>query len=362
MNLSYPRYTNFFRHILLQIAVGLGISIILCPKCIFSIREEWPHFAFNISITFLLWTGNGISQEYLSRLIPWIKYPMKRLIWGMFAMIIYTSIIIVLLSYLFNYIYYQPTPFLQYIRDISPHYFYIGLIITTFIAAILHGRMFLIYWRQAAIEVEKLKREQLASQYRSLKDQLNPHFLFNSLNTLTAIVHKDPDQAVIFIKHLSSIYRYGLENADQEVISLDKEMDFIHSYIHLLQIRFRQNLILHIDVQKHSNFILPPHSLQLLVENVIKHNVISSSQPLQLFIYTTENNEIVVKNTLQRKLEVSDSIGIGLENIRQRYKHLTDKKIDIVEDEEYFTVTLPLITVSHSDSNESMVESQLIQK
>jgi len=333
--------------LLLRSVLGILITLAFCPECAMNLGEAWTSFAYRIIMTITLWSGNSVIQDRISKRIPWVKYPIRRFLTGMIVMVVYTCLIVVVISYAYSY--YINNISLQYfLQQITPDYFYFALGITIFIALILHSRSFLIYWRKAAIEVEKLKREQLASQYRSLKDQLNPHFLFNSLNTLSALVYKDPDQAALFIRHLSSIYRYGLENADQEAISLDKEIDFIQSYIHLLKIRFRDNLIIHMNVPQHTQYVLPPLSLQLLVENAVKHNVISSSSPLHLYIDFLKKGAIEVKNTLNRKTDVTGSTGIGLNNIRMRYKHLTDKEIQITETEAYFSVEIPLILLAET--------------
>ncbi len=347
MKFNNVRFLPILLNLSLQTVVGILITLAFCPECAMNLSEAWFSFAYGIAMTITLWSGNSVIQDRISKLIPWIKYPIRRFLTGMIVMILYTCLMVVVISYAYNYCI-NNVSLTYFLQQITPDYFYFALGITIFIALILHSRSFLIYWRKAAIEVEKLKREQLASQYRSLKDQLNPHFLFNSLNTLSALVYKDPDQATLFIRHLSSIYRYGLENAAQEAISLDKEIDFIQSYIHLLKIRFRDNLIVHMNVPQHTQYVLPPLSLQLLVENAVKHNVISSSNPLHLYIDFLEKGAIGVKNTLNRKSDVTGSTGIGLNNIRMRYKHLTSQEIRISETEAYFTVEIPLIILQKS--------------
>jgi len=215
------------------------------------------------------------------------------------------------------------------------------IIITIFIA-----RSWLYEWRSAAIEAEQLKSENIASQYQSLKDQLNPHFLFNSLNVLSNLVYESADKSAEFIQQLSKIYRYVLEVQQEELVGLDREIGFAENYLNLQKIRFEGSLEYFIEVHQLKGHYLPPLSLQLLLENAIKHNIASLEKPLKIRIEQCDGN-LIVRNILQPKLTKEDSkTGIGLPNIKKRYALLSNKSPKIIETEQEFIVELPLLKLN----------------
>ena len=188
---------------------------------------------------------------------------------------------------------------------------------------------------------EQMKREQLALQYETLKSQVNPHFLFNSLNAVTSLISTDPDKAIQFVKKLSEVFRYVLEQKDNELTTLDAELDFLDSYIFLQKIRFGENLKVNIDVQERNRYIIPL-SLQMLIENAIKHNVVSKEFPLTIQISSKNGNYLVVSNNLRKK-PVMGSSNLGLENIRSRYGFFTANFVVVTETENEFRVEIPLL-------------------
>lgn len=188
-----------------------------------------------------------------------------------------------------------------------------------------------------------LQEENIVSQFESLKAQVNPHFLFNSLNVLSSLIHIDQEKAARFVRQLSKVYRYVLEHKDRDTISLKEELPFIESYVFLLDTRFDQNLKVEIELpeearEKH----VAPMVIQLLLENAIKHNIVSRSRPLTIHI-AVEGDDLVVRNNLQRKSSTEVSSRTGLENIRKRYEYLTNRKVGIAEDDGHFTVRIPLL-------------------
>jgi LytS/YehU family sensor histidine kinase len=211
------------------------------------------------------------------------------------------------------------------------------------ITLILTSRSFLIEWRQAAIAAEQMRSERLAWQYQSLKDQLNPHFLFNSLNVLSNLVYENPDQANAFIEKLSKIYRYVLDVQYEELVTLDQELAFAKNYLELQELRFGTKLSYIIKVDEPSNFSLPPLTLQLLLENAIKHNAATKDKPLVISI-KQENNQLRVINTFNPRVTEIGESGIGLKNIKERYGFMTDRMVAIDKNESLFTVSLPLLT------------------
>ena len=214
----------------------------------------------------------------------------------------------------------------------------VALVGTLYESAFLYDR-----WKRTIIEAERLMRENVESQLEGLKNQVNPHFLFNSLNTLSYLIPEDSQRAVHFVQKLSKVYRYILEIRDKKLITLREELEFLHAYLFLLQERFGDNLKVALRADESAyNHYLVPLSLQILFENAIKHNIISSDKPLFIELWV-EGGRLVVRNKLQRKKQVMPSTRLGLQNIRNRYAFFSDEEVSVVETDECFTVSLPLI-------------------
>lgn len=195
---------------------------------------------------------------------------------------------------------------------------------------------------EVLLENEQLKHENVLVQLNSLKNQLNPHFLFNSLNTLSWLINEDKAKSQRYLQKLSQVLRYSLTMQEQSLVSLKEEMDLVDSYIFLLQMRFGDNLKIYKDVDEQASVKIPPLSIQLLIENAIKHNVISSALPLSIFVdYQSDSKSLLVRNSLNLRPN-SAGTGIGLANLNQRFKLLTHREIEIKQGEE-FCVVLPLI-------------------
>ncbi len=225
---------------------------------------------------------------------------------------------------------------------------YVCLAVTWFMNILLNILHEYVYtmerWKLATNEAKELKIANIQIQLESLKQQVNPHFLFNSLNSLTALIEEDPRKAELFAEELSTVYRYVLRANEQTLIELDTELTFLESYFHLLKTRHGQGLNLEIAVDKRlQKYQLPPLTLQLLVENAVKHNMVLQEQPLHICIHTTANNQLVVRNNLQRKSVPILSHGIGLSNILTKYQMLGYDAPTVQESEKDFVVTLPLI-------------------
>jgi two-component system LytT family sensor kinase len=203
---------------------------------------------------------------------------------------------------------------------------------------------FYFQWKAALEREQRLQQEKLLFQFETLKSQVNPHFLFNSLNTLSSLVGTDAAQAEQFTRKLSAIYHYVLENRETECIDLALELDFVRDYFYLQQIRDGDKIALSIDVPHAERYKILPISIQLLVENALKHNLATSGRPLKISIYA-EQDCIVVKNNLQRKTILENSKKIGLNNLRERMNFSTGRTIKVVETREEFSVSVPLITL-----------------
>ncbi len=197
-------------------------------------------------------------------------------------------------------------------------------------------------------EQEQLKRENIESQMTILKGQLKPHFMFNSFNTLTSLIAENPKTAIDYTQHLSKVYRYVLEIKDKKLVPLATEIKCSNSYLFLLKIKHGENLKVVIDESLliQDQHIIPL-SLQICIENVVKHNIISNSKPMTIHIFVNDKNQLAIRNNLQTKPDLTNSTGIGLPNIKNRYKLLIQKEVEVVQNESHFTVFLPLINIGN---------------
>ncbi|MCB0372310.1 MAG: histidine kinase [Muricauda sp.] len=191
--------------------------------------------------------------------------------------------------------------------------------------------------------IQQLKQKQLEANISSLKEQMSPHFLFNSLNSLISVIKTDSMEAVNFVIRLSEVYRYLLQHREHQTVSLQEELEFIKAYIFLLEVRFKNNIRVTVDIpEKYLNTKIPPLTLQLLLENAVKHNVVSKTKPLDIGI-TISEDRILIHNQLQPKVSLETSYGFGLVSMEEQYWLLVQQKIIIVEENNRFKVYLPLI-------------------
>lgn len=203
------------------------------------------------------------------------------------------------------------------------------------------------------LENEKLSRENLQSQYESLKNQVSPHFLFNSLTALKALISDDPKTALVYLNDLSQVLRYTLQSNENQTVSLSDEMEAAKSYIFLVKMRFNTNLKIEFNIQdRYNHYRLPPLAIQTLLENAVKHNEISKRNPLDITIATTDNNSLVVTNTIQEKLSLEPGTGIGLSNLSTQYKLLSGEDIRISKSNNLFRVEVPLLKPNPDESSD----------
>ena len=226
-----------------------------------------------------------------------------------------------------------------------------GLIINVVATSFYEGLYIFERWRYTLLEAEnlkleaeKLKKANLQSQFDSLKSQVNPHFLFNSLNSLSALISKNPDKAEMFLDEMSKVYRYLLRNNEQELTTLSTELKFAGSYFHMLKTRYGNGIIMEVNIDKScEEYLLPPLTLQMLLENAVKHNVILKEEPLVISIQTDTYDNLIVRNTLYKKKLMVQSNQVGLANISTKYRLLNQPDIIINENENEFIVIIPLI-------------------
>ncbi|HEX5171284.1 MAG TPA: histidine kinase [Cyclobacteriaceae bacterium] len=327
------------RTIIVCCAGGLIIPSMTCRTCLESPKIYFQVAVITTSLWIMMWFGNEFLSHYLDRKISWTSKPLKRFAAGIVGMVVYTVLATLFLIQLSEWI------FKISLGNVSSM-LYITVLVTFVITLFMTSRSFLFNWKQADINAEKLLRENLSARYENLKSQVNPHFLFNSLNALTNLVYEDQDKAVKFIKQLSDVYRYVLDTRDREVVSIQEELKFLTSYVYLQQIRFGEKLKININLNG-TNSLVAPLALQMLIENAIKHNEVSEEKPLHVRIYA-DDHYLIVENNLQRKMNTEQgSSKIGLENIKKRYEYLSERGVLIEENASRFAVRLPLITEVH---------------
>lgn len=342
--MTINRKTSLKRHLIEGFLIftfgGIIQLLLLCGNCMDTLYEATYSFVYSGFYWLFLWKGSELIVDSLDKVMPWIKYPIRRTITSVVCLILYSLFVTYFLDMALDMV------FLGWSFEKATAYLTVPfqelLLVNLAANLIMHGRAFLFEWRQASIDMEKLRTEQVFTQFQSLKNQVNPHFLFNSLNALSSLVYEDQDKAVEFIRKLSQVYRYVLDRKDEEIIPIADEVDFLKNFVFLQKIRFGENLQIEVNGTNDHGY-LPPLALQLLVENAIKHNVISEDHHLNVVV-NIYPEYCEVKNNIKEKLS-KDSTGIGLDNLKARYEYLSDKKVEIVNQNDEFIVRLPVLSL-----------------
>ncbi len=320
----------------------LGIAF-LATIMMFVFRERCEPGLFGYSTSFLvtviIWEGCRGFLFFFRMKFPQIQQTGKRLLITFASIILYTSIVSLSMHAILEAVFPSNEPIGFFLK------FGVYFMATGFVVIVYESAFFFQQWKQTIVEKENLKLQQVRSQFSALKNQITPHFLFNSLNTLVTLIAENQNAAIDFTQKLSEVYRYILQHKEKEVISLEKELRFVESYVFLLKTRFSENLKVEISIPKERmKCFVAPLSLQMLVENAIKHNEVSTARPLFLSI-SVEGKNLIVKNNLQRKSSVAHSTKTGLENIKQRYKHLSNQLVEVIVTTSSFIVAIPLLDV-----------------
>lgn len=329
--------------------VLLGLIARLLIDLVYALREEeyplfsWanlPNYLYTIAFAFIIIEGIRAINRYLDGIFPWEANQKRRFYVQASTNLLYMLFVNNVVRLLFMRV------VLPESKIVFQEQIIINIVVTVLLIIVElvdFGIFSLNLWRVSLGEVERFKKESIEFQLATLKAQVNPHFLFNSLNTLSSLVYQNPDSAALFVRRLARVYRYILENQEREMVKLSEEVRCLEDYISLLNTRFGESISFKIDIPKNSRKrFIAPMTLQMLVENAIKHNIKSRKKPLEMTI-KLENDKILVSNNLQTKQRVGFSSGIGLQNIQSRYAYLTDHKVEIMFNEERFTVKIPML-------------------
>jgi len=299
---------------------------------------SWP-LIYGIGI--VSWYAHIQYDHAIRRRFPTIKETRKRILYKAL-----TNPLIMTPSVLLIFFVYDRCHILGYrLHTVDLKWGYvIGLSINLLFDTLWEVLFLLEKYRESLQEKTLLEKMSMEHEFENLKGQINPHFLFNCFNTLSSLIEEDRTEAERFLDELSKVYRYLLRNNDSGISTVEKEIRFIQSYFQLLRTRYGEGLRLNMEIdRRYYSYQLPTLSLQLLVENAVKHNVVSRQQPLVMEIFTTAGNRLVVNNNLQRKALAPTSTRIGLRNIEAKYRLLKEDGFQVVEGEKNFMVVLPLI-------------------
>lgn len=326
--------------------IGIPVMSFLIPLLFFratlseGLMPYLPKWGISLMYTSTYWLSMRTLFIFMRRRFPEHIQVSKRLFYTV-AVAIVTYFVLNVILHLFHKHDYTE------VRDFD--YNVASLTILALVSAIYEGIFLYDRWRRSIVEAEQLRRENMQSQLEGLKNQVNPHFLFNSLNTLAYIIPEDPSKAVKFVEKLSKVYRYILEIRDRQLIPLEEELDFLQSYVFLIKERFGDSFIMRLDIPAHLHpYQIVPLSLQILIENAIKHNVISTQMPLTVELFVENDHWLIVRNNLQKKKQEMPSTQVGLQNIKHRYTFFTNDEVVVEAASEYFSVRLPLLNPSSS--------------
>jgi len=309
-----------------------------------TVNEFLINFAFYQLYSIVLGFTNKLFFDFLETR-PWKKGDsVKRIVIGIVGSTVLTLIMLFVIRAVISMLYNGRTfnEFLEY-ESIKSYQF--GLWITLTIVIIFHFIYFYNRYQKNKLKEQKVIAGTASAKFDALKNQLDPHFLFNSLNVLTSLIDENPESAQKFTTSLSKVYRYVLEQKNKDLVTVDEELDFARTYMTLLKMRFEDSIVF--DIPKcasNPESKVVPLSLQLLLENAVKHNMVTTSKPLHIKIYEDNYGHLVVENNLQPKQIVKKGSGVGLENIKQRYQLLTNKKVNINQQAGRFAVALPILT------------------
>ena len=352
----------------LKITLICGVFFYTIGGGSYTLKGFFISLGISAMYTFGLGFGQGLLNDYLSSKWDWVKQTNLRVWSGIIATIIYTVPAIFIIHYVLFIIIrdYNVNTFFKY-PMIWTHLFW--MVFSFGISSFLHARGFMLEWKKATTQ-ETTKQEIVAktetAKFESLKNQLDPHFLFNSLNVLTSLIGENPNQAEKFTTKLSKVYRYVLEQRNKDLVPVEEELQFAKTYMQLLGMRFEDAIEFNIpDNISSGNLKIVPLSLQLLLENAVKHNVVSSSKPLAVKIYE-ENNYLIIENNINPKEAIGKSTKVGLQNIADRYGLITEQNVLIENNNKIFKVSLPLLTqiqnIMHTQDNYDSKYERALEK
>ncbi len=336
---QFPRAT----FIMLLVFVVLIIIKVLSGFSVgFNEGLAWQFFYTSL-YGYTLYYANAIIFIKLDDIYQTDRFSKTRIIIG-FALSFLVSVLVIFLLRIIEDVAIEGKSIQTFLADENPSNYVLSIIITFVVTLGIHAFYFYKAYQENKLKEQKIIAGTASAQFESLKNQIDPHFLFNSLNVLSSLIEENPESAQRFTTSLSKVYRYVLEQKDKELVSVEEELKFAKTYMNLLKMRFENSITFEIpEGFDNEEAKVVPLSLQLLLENCIKHNIVSEAKPLHIKI-SIENNQLVVTNNLQKKEVLSDRKGVGLQNIVNRYAILTKRNVLVEENEKEFKIFLPILT------------------
>jgi hypothetical protein len=336
---EFPRAT----YISLTVFVVLMVLRIISGGTI-SFNEN---LAWNFFITMLygysLYYANSFVFIYLDSVFKENRFDKRRVLIG-FVLSFFISIFVIFLMRIVEDVLIEKTPFNEFLMQEKASNYIVAIIITFIVTLGIHAFYFYKAFQENRVKEQKIIAGTASAKFESLKNQIDPHFLFNSLNVLSSLIEENPENAQKFTTSLSKIYRYVLEQKDKELVTVAEELAFAKTYMNLLKMRFEDSISYEVPLDfDDEDAKVVPLSLQLLLENTIKHNIVSEKKPLHIKI-TIKNNELIVENNKQKKEVLQDRRGVGLQNIVNRYAILSKRNVTVEDTDEYFRISLPILT------------------
>ncbi len=331
---------------ILSLVIGVACTLILAGHLPYSVASWGSNIGYSLMLGFGLF-ANGHVYHFIEKnnWINWLKRPIKSLIVSFCVTTIYSSIVIWFTNWFWFGLIQGLTwgEFIVFGRTII-----ITNYITLYIISLFfYARGFFRDWKRSIVAEQELKQEALNLQYKVLSNQVNPHFLFNSLNVLSSLIRLDTNRAEVFVNKLSNFYRDLLSFRGKDIVLLKEEVGFVNQYLDLQKERFGDKIYVETQVVDLDKYQIIPMTLQMLVENAIKHNQIVSDNVLKIRIYSN-GNYLVVKNSLKPYLNPQDGERLGLQNLNERYKFLTDYSLKVEKSDEFFIVKVPLLKMEEA--------------
>lgn len=302
-------------------------------------------FAYNQMYAVFLYMANAYFFAYLCKKYPGRLFTFRNLGIGVIGALTVTIITIFVLRIIVEMII-DGEGFAEFLEGESIQFYYVAFIISIVVTGIFYLVYYYRYVQERKVKEQKIIAGTASAQFDALKNQLDPHFLFNSLNVLTSLIEENPEAATGFTTALSKVYRYVLEQKNKELVTIEEELKFAKIYMSLIKMRFEDSIVFTTpeDISNPEAKVVPL-SLQLLLENAVKHNQVTPSRKLHISIHE-ESGNLIIKNNVQPKNVVKGGSGVGLQNIRRRYQLLTDRPVTIQQNEKEFVVAIPLLTQS----------------
>ncbi len=330
----------------LKIAVIFTLIFTVIINQDFNLKNIGFSFLISSLYSFGLGFGNGLINNSLDRKWDWLEQTNLRVYFGIITTVLYTIPVVLGINY-FTFVILNKLPSSDFFNSdmVLIHLSYI--ILSLGVSVFMHARSFMINWKNVSkkeVTEQKIIAGTANAKFESLKNQIDPHFLFNSLNVLSSLIEENPDNAQRFTTSLSKIYRYVLEQKDKDLVSVEEELSFAKTYMNLLKMRFENSLTYELPTENiNPEAKVVPLSLQLLLENTVKHNVVSEQKPLHIKIFI-DGDYLVIQNNFQKKEVLQDRHGVGLQNIINRYGIISNRKVLIEQNENTFSVKIPVLT------------------